>query len=276
MGSTRATILSDRGTGARWTQLRCIGRTALIPYLTAGYPSRAASLAALRMVAEAGADFIELGVPFSDPVADGPVIQRASESALREGMTARGALELVRDAALDVPIVVFGYLNPLLAYGVPRFLDDAAAAGVAGLLLTDLPAGEDPELEALVAARGLDLVPLVAPTTTEERARRVLRRATGFVYVVARLGVTGSRTTVGADLAAAVRRFRRATELPLAIGFGIATGTQAAAAAALGDGVVVGSALVERLAQGLEPARDLMRELRQALDARSAGAQGAA
>jgi tryptophan synthase alpha chain len=268
--------LSDHGTAPRWAQLRRAGRTALIPYLTAGYPTPAASLAALRMVAEAGADLIELGVPFSDPVADGPVIQRASEAALRDGMTVGGALELVRQAALDVPVVLFGYLNPLLAYGVPRFLDDATAAGVAGVLLTDLPAGEDPELERLVGASGLDLIPLVALTTTEERARRVLRRATGFVYVVARLGVTGSITTLSTALDAAVRRFRRATELPLAIGFGIASGPQAAAAAALGDGIVVGSALVERLGQGLEPARDLMLELRAALDARPAGAQGAA
>ena len=276
MGSTRATILSDRGTAPRWAELRRLGRTALIPYLTAGYPSRAATLETLRMVVEAGADLIELGMPFSDPVADGPVIQHASESALRQGMTARGTLELVREAALDVPVVLFGYLNPVLAYGVQRFLDDAVAAGVAGLLLTDLPAGEDPDLAREVTVRGLDLIPLVAPTTSEERARRVLRGATGFVYVIARLGVTGSPTTLGADLETAVRRFRRATALPLAIGFGIATGAHATTAAGLADGVVVGSALVERLGHGIDAARDLMLELRQALDARRPGAQGAA
>lgn len=259
--------MSDAALRARWAELRAARRTALIPYLTAGFPSRHGSLQALHMVADAGADFVEVGIPFSDPLADGPVIQRSTHLALAGGTTVAGVLALVREAALPVPVVAFGYLNPILAYGIERFLDDAAAAGVSGLLLTDLPAGEDASLEAAVRASPLALIPLVAPTTTDARAAHVLRHAEGFVYLITRLGVTGAPTTLDATLAEQVARLRRLTELPVAAGFGIAGGAQAAIAAGVADGVVVGSALVERLGQGLEPARELMAELREALDA---------
>jgi tryptophan synthase alpha chain len=238
----------------------------LIPYLTAGYPTRRASLEALHMVAEAGADFVELGIPFSDPLADGPTIQRASHTALENGMTVPGALTMIREARLPVPVIAFSYLNPLLAYGLERFADDAVAAGVAGVLVTDLPAGEDPQVETTLRAAGLDRIRLVAPTSTAARLESLVRGAEGFLYLIARLGVTGARTVVGDVLAATIARVRAATQLPVAVGFGIASGEQARAVARLADGVVVGSALVERLGKGLEPARALIRELREALD----------
>lgn len=218
------------------------------------------------MAQEAGADFIELGIPFSDPLADGPIIQRSTHVALDGGMTVAGALELVRDAALDVPVIAFGYLNPLLAYGLPRFLEDAAAVGVSGLLVTDLPLGEDPALEATVRESPLALIPLVAPTSRLDTLRARLAGAEGFVYVIARLGVTGARTELDAAIESVVTQVRAATSLPVVLGFGIRDGGQAARAARFVDGVVVGSALVERLGQGLDAARALLAELRQALD----------
>lgn len=250
----------------RWDALAATGRVALVPYLTAGYPSRDASLAALRMAQDAGADFVEVGIPFSDPLADGPIIQHSTQAALEAGMTVRGVLDLVREAALDVPVIAFGYLNPILAYGVPRFLEDAAAAGVSGLLVTDLPLGEDPALESAVRDSPLTLIPLIAPTTRMETLAARLRRAEGFVYVIARLGVTGARTEFDRSIEAVVKRVRAATSLPVALGFGIREGAQAARAARFADGVVVGSALVERLGSGIEPARALLIELREALD----------
>ena len=259
--------MSDRPIAARWRALRRAGRTALIPYLTAGYPSREASLAALHLVEEAGADFVELGLPFSDPLADGPTIQRASQVALEQGMTVAGTLELVRTARPSIPVIAFSYVNPLLAYGLERFCDEARDAGVSGVLLTDLPAGEDPAAEATIRGAGLDLIRLVAPTTVGERLTTVLAGAEGFIYLIARLGVTGPRTAVGEGLERIVARVRAETPLPLAVGFGIATGEQARAVARLADGVVVGSALVDRLASGLDSARELLTELRTALAA---------
>ena len=257
--------MSDRPIAARWRELKRRRRVALIPYLTAGYPTAGATLDALRMVAAAGADFVELGIPFSDPLADGPVIQRASHTALQNGMTAAGALALVSEARPGVPVIAFSYLNPLLAYGLERFAADAAAAGVSGVLVTDLPAGEAPEAEATLRRGGLDVIRLVAPTSTVPRLEDLVRGAEGFLYLIARLGVTGPRTQVGEELAATIARVRAASPLPIAVGFGIAGGEQARAVGRLADGVVVGSALVERLGQGIEPARALMRELREAL-----------
>jgi tryptophan synthase alpha chain len=260
--------LSDGSIAARWAELRRVGRLGLIPYLTAGFPSPAATSDALRMLADEGADFVELGIPFSDPLADGPIIQRASEVALRGGMTVRGALDLVEGAARHgLPVVMFTYVNPILQYGLPRFLADAAAAGAGGVLLTDVPAGADPVIEAAVRDAGLDLIRLVAPTTTPERLEVALAHASGFVYLISRLGVTGRRTEITASLAHQVEQIRARTDLPVALGFGIGSGDQASAIARFADGVVVGSALVERLGRGLEPARDLIVELRRALDA---------
>jgi tryptophan synthase alpha chain len=236
-----------------WAALRRPGRPALIAYLTAGYPDRATSLAALRVAARS-ADILEVGVPFSDPVADGPVIQRASFDALAHGMSLRGALSLIVEADLSCPVVLFSYLNPLLRYGIEPLLDDAAAAGVAGLLVTDLPSGGDPGIEAAVRRSPLDLIPLVAPTTPPARIRAIDARATAFLYLIGRLGVTGGAGAPGAGPAALVARVREHTARPLAVGFGIATPAQVREAARVADGVVVGSALVEALGQGGVPA----------------------
>lgn len=244
----------------RW---RTLGkRRALIPYLTAGFPTRDQSLAALRGVAAAGADFIEVGVPFSDPLADGPTIQRTTQIALEQGMTLPGVLALVAAAALPVPVVVMTYLNPVLAYGVERFVRDARGAGVAGVLLTDLPIGCDPAIEQAVTSHELDLIRLVAPTTDDRRLKTAVAGARGFIYLISRLGVTGVRAAVPPDLEQHVQRIRRATALPIAVGFGIGTPAQATAAARSADGVVVGSALMDVLAQdGVGGAERLTREL---------------
>lgn len=251
--------------------MRDAGRAALIPYLTAGFPTAAVSLEALQRVAGAGADLIEVGVPFSDPLADGPTIQRSSEVALAQGMTLGGVLDLVRRAALRVPVVLMTYVNPVLAYGAARLLGDAASAGVSGLLLTDVPAGADPALERTVMASPLDLIRLVAPTTPPERLIQAATGGGGFVYLISRLGVTGARARVPDDLGAQVARVRAATTLPVAVGFGISTAAQVREAARLADGVVVGSALVEALgAGGPAAAERLVRELAQAARERAA------
>ena len=250
----------------RW---RALGKSrALIPYLTAGFPSAAVSLEALRRVAAAGADFVEIGVPFSDPLADGPTIQRTTQRALEQGMTLPRVLDLVRESGVAIPIIIMTYLNPVMAYGVERFARDAHAAGVAGVLLTDLPAGADPAIEQAVTKSELALIRLVAPTTDDRRLASALRDATGFVYLISRLGVTGARDTVPPDLATHVQRIRAVSRLPVAVGFGIGTPAQAAAAARVADGVVVGSALMDALAHGGVPAMEqLARELAAAVHA---------
>jgi tryptophan synthase alpha chain len=242
--------LSDHPIAARWRAVRGERRAALIPYLTAGFPSPEVSLEALRAAERAGADLIEVGVPFSDPLADGPTIQRSTQAALEQGVDLAAVLALVRQAGLTVPVVVMTYVNPVLAYGVERFLADAARAGASGVLLTDLPAGADPALERRVAESPLALIRLVAPTTTDERLRAAVQGAGGFVYLISRLGVTGARDDVPPDLEAQVARVRRATTLPVVVGFGISTAAQAERTARAADGVVVGSALVEALGGG--------------------------
>jgi tryptophan synthase alpha chain len=256
--------LSEHPIAARWRSLRGNGgrRAALLPYLTAGFPTPALSLEALRVVADAGADFVEVGIPFSDPLADGPTIQRSTQAALDQGMTAARVLEQIHRAALAVPVIVMTYLNPVMAFGVERFVREAAAAGVSGLILTDFPAGADPAIEALVAASPLVWIRLIAPTTSPERLTRAVRGASGFLYLISRLGVTGTRDQVPADLAQHVARVRAASPLPLAVGFGIGTPAQARAAAALADGVAVGSAIVAALGQGgVGAVERLVREL---------------
>jgi tryptophan synthase alpha chain len=267
MVSPSATILSESRLAPAWAELRARGRTALIPYLTAGYPSPDASLAALRAADEV-ADILEVGVPFSDPLADGPTIQRSTFEALRQGMTLAGTLALIERAKLTRPVVVFGYLNPVLRYGLDRFLHDADALGVAGVLLTDLPAGSDPAVESAIQASPLDLIRLIAPTTRPERLAAAVAGAQGFVYLVARLGVTGASASLADGLSASIQQVRRTTALPVAVGFGISPPAQARTVAREADGVVVGSALVDALgARGVDGARTLLGELRDALDA---------
>ena len=258
--------MSDAPLASAWRGLRARGRTALIPYLTAGHPTPAAHLEALKR-AEPHADILEVGVPFSDPLADGPVIQRSSFTALARGMTLPRTLELIREAKLTKPVVLFSYLNPVRKYGIERLLAEAPELGIAGLLLTDLPAGGDPALEQAVQGSAVDLIRLVAPTTSPERMRQVLTGARGFVYVVARLGVTGMSQGVSGDLNATVARVRAATDLPVAVGFGISTADQARQVARVADGVVVGSALVDRLErEGPAGMATLLSGLRAALD----------
>jgi tryptophan synthase alpha chain len=261
-----ATTSSESRLDRAWSALRTTRRTALIAYLTAGHPDRGTSLDALRRAAE-HADILEVGVPFSDPLADGPVIQRSSQEALARGMTLAGTLELIAAAKVDRPVVVFSYLNPVFRYGFDRFLRDAEALGVAGLLLTDLPAGSDPGIETLVRESPLDLIRLIAPTTTAARLQEITTGAEGFLYLVARLGVTGTSRELATGLEEYVARVRAASPLPLAVGFGISTPEQAVAVAKLADGVVVGSALVERLGrEGPAAAGRMLADLRQALD----------
>ncbi len=271
MGSGSATTSSDvaGALDARWRDLRARGRVALIPYITAGHPDAAATRAFLQGAAAAGADMVELGVPWSDPVADGPVIQASSHVALAAGMTLPGVLRLLAESKPALPVVLMTYLNPVLRYGPARFAAAAAAAGAAGVLVTDLPAGGDAGVEAALTAGGLPLVRLVAPTTTPARLAGIAAAAGshGFVYLVGRLGVTGSghlADTLGDSVAA----LRRATRLPVAVGFGVSDAATAQRVGRLADGVVVGSAVVARLAErGADGALALVRELRAALDA---------
>ena len=265
-GWSSAITLSESRLSATWARLRAARRTALIPYLTAGYPSPEASLDALGAADEV-ADIIEVGVPFSDPLADGPTIQRSTFEALKAGMTLAGTLELISRARLERPVVVFSYLNPILRYGVERFLQQADRVGVAGLLLTDLPAGSDPTVESAVQASRLDLIRLVAPTTRPERLTVAVEGAEGFIYLVARLGVTGASASLAGGLSDSIVRLRRATSLPIAVGFGISTPSQASEVARMADGVVVGSALVDILGrEGVEGAGTFLRSLREGLD----------
>ena len=258
--------MSESRLASVWEALDAGRRTALIPYLTAGYPSAQTSLDALR-AADEFADIIEVGVPFSDPLADGPTIQRSTYEALQAGMTLTGTLELVARARLTCPVVIFSYLNPILRYGVDRFLREAERLGVGGLLLTDLPAGSDPAVESAVQASTLDLIRLVAPTTRPDRIAAAVAGAEGFGYLVARLGVTGATASLARGLADSIAQLRRATSLPIAVGFGISTPAQAADVGRLADGVVVGSALVDVLArEGVEGTRRFLASLRQALD----------
>ena len=246
-------------------------RAALVPYICAGFPDAETSLGLLAEAARAGADVIELGIPFSDPLADGPAIQRASFQALERGMTVEGALELVRRFRVDhdTPLVLFTYLNPIHRFGVARFVESARDAGAQGVLITDLPAGADPPLEAAVGEGGLDLIRLLAPTTTAQRIPRVAEGGRGFLYYISRTGVTGARTELRSELAREIEAIRRHVSLPVAVGFGISTPEQAALVAGLADGVVVGSALVEAVETGgVEGGGRFLRSLRKAMDRR--------
>jgi tryptophan synthase alpha chain len=249
----------------RFAALRQRGRRALVVYVTAGHPDPATSLDLLRALEQAGADVIEVGVPFSDPMADGPVIQASSQRALEQGVTFDKVLELIDRAALGVPVVLFSYLNPVLAAG-PQALDRAARAGASGVLITDLPVGSDPELEERFASGPLAFIRLVAPTTPTERMAHIARHGSGFVYLISRLGVTGARKELPPELPATIARLREATSLPICVGFGVSTPAQAASVARLADGVVVGSAIVRAAEESVDRAATLARELRAAID----------
>jgi tryptophan synthase alpha chain len=233
---------------ATFARTRAEGRPALVAFLTAGYPSLGATPALVQALARGGADMVELGIPFSDPLADGVTIQRAGLAALRQGVTAADCLRVVgelRSQGLEIPLLLMGYYNPILAYGPEAFVAAAAAAGGDGLIVVDLPPEESEGLRDLCRARDLDLIYLLAPTSGRERIDRVARLASGFIYCVSVAGVTGARADLPPGLAAFVREVRDSTGLPLVVGFGISCREHIEAAAAMGlDGAVVGSAII--------------------------------
>ena len=253
-----------------FARCRAEGRAALIPFLTSGYPDAPQSLELLRGMAHAGADIIELGIPFSDPLADGPTIQRSSFQALQGGMTTEGTLEVLRAfrARHDTPVVLFSYLNPILRYGVDEFARAASEAGAQGLLLTDLPAGNDPALESRLSAHGLDLIRLIAPTTSPGRVGVIAEAGAGFLYYISLTGVTGARARLRHALGLEVEAVKRQVGgIPVVVGFGISTPDQAADVAAVADGVVVGSALIDRWGEGgAQGVCDFVAALRKAME----------
>ena len=223
-------------------------RAAFMPYHPLGYPDRAAALAAVKTLATSGADLFELGIPFSDPLADGPTIQAATYQALMQGTTVVDCLAMateLRAAGVEQPFCAMTYYNPIYRYGLEKFVADAVAAGIDGLIVPDLPPEEADELEALCRAAGIATIHFLAPTSTAARIKTVAARSTGFIYLVSVTGITGARTELPPGLKALVERIRQQTDLPIAVGFGIATGEQAAAISAIADGVIVGSALVK-------------------------------
>ena len=239
----------------RFAQLKAEGRAALVTFLTAGDPDPATSLALLRAIPAAGADVVELGMPFTDPMADGPAIQLSSQRALKAGQTLKNTLEMVRafrQGDDETPLVLMGYYNPIYIYGVDRFLRDAKSAGVDGLIVVDLPPEEDEELCLPALKAGVNFIRLATPTTDDKRLPAVLANTSGFVYYVSITGITGAATPDPAKVAAAVARIKRHTKLPVAVGFGVRTAEQAAVIAAGADGVVVGSALVNALKASLD------------------------
>jgi len=240
---------------ARFAALKREGRAALVTFLTAGDPDAATSRAILEALPKAGADIVELGMPFTDPMADGPAIQASSQRALTAGQTLAGTLAIVRDfrrADAATPIVLMGYYNPIYIYGVGRFLADARSAGVDGLIVVDLPPEEDDELCAPALKAGFNFIRLATPTTDDKRLPAVLANTSGFVYYVSITGITGMAAPDTGAVAAAVARIKRHTALPIAVGFGVKTAKHAGAIAAVADGVVIGSALVEAVRQSLD------------------------
>jgi tryptophan synthase alpha chain len=247
------------------------GHKALIPYVTVGYPSIDATLKVVPLLAQNGADIVELGIPFSDPLADGVTIQKSSFHALQSGVTPQLCLELAKKLRekVDIPLVFMTYFNPVFSYGLDNFCAAGAGSGINGLIIPDLPPEEGSELEAITQKQGLDLIYLLAPTSTEERIRLVAKRSRGFIYVVSVTGVTGARDRLPADLAAFIARVRKLANQPLCVGFGISTRQQASQIARIADGVIVGSRLIQLMEASDNfalPVASFIKGLRQALD----------
>lgn len=263
----------DRGTtriARAFATARAQGRAAMIPYLPLGYPQQERSLALAKAAIAGGADLLELGIPFSDPLADGPLIQRATHIALAEGTTVARCLEMarkLRERGSFPPFVFMGYYNPILAYGVEAFCRDCTDAGVDGLIVPDLPPEEGKKLEGACQEQGIALIYLLAPTSPPHRVRLVSERSEGFIYLVSVTGITGPRDQLPPDLAAFVQRVRKVSDKPLAVGFGISSPAQASEVAQLADGVIVGSELVRRAQRedGVEQVRAFVSDLRQAV-----------
>lgn len=235
----------------KFKQLKCEGRKALIAFITAGDPDLALTERLVPLMAAAGADIIELGIPFSDPMADGPTIQLSSERALSGGANLKSILAAVKNIrqACDIPILLMGYYNPVLAFGLESFCREAATVGVDGVLLVDLPPEEAGELVSFTKKHGIDFIPLLTPTSDISRINKIKKSGSGFIYYVSVAGVTGARSNVAEDIGSMVEKIRMETSLPVAVGFGISTPAQAGSVAKLADGVVVGSALVKLFEQ---------------------------
>ena len=257
----------------KFTELRTGNKKALIVYITAGDPSIEVTKQILPVLEKAGADIIEVGVPFSDPTADGPVIQAASQRALKAGTTLQDVLAMIGEVrrTSQIPFVLFGYFNPIFTYGMERFARDAAQAGVDGILVVDLPPEEADVLRSHTDPAGLDFISLVAPTTGPERLKKIVRGATGFVYYISITGVTGTAAPEVQDIRREVGKIRKYTDMPVAVGFGISTAALAGQIGSLADGVVIGSSVVRLIeahghSQGLMPAiSDYITEMKAAL-----------
>lgn len=240
---------------ATFARLREEGRAGLVTFTTAGDPDRETAFEILNAVARGGADLIEVGMPFSDPMADGPIVEAAGHRALKAGIKIHQILDMVRRFREDddaTPIVLMGYFNPIYHYGVEKFSQDAVTAGVDGLIIVDLPPEEDAELRLPAAHAGLRLIRLATPTTDEKRLPRIIDHASGFIYYVAVAGITGTKSSVASDVSHAVARIKAETDVPVAVGFGIKTPEQAAEIAKTSDAVVVGSAIVRIVADNLD------------------------
>ena len=247
------------------------GHTALIPYVTVGYPSIEATLKVVPLLAQSGADIVELGIPFSDPLADGATIQKASFYALENGVTPQLCLDIAKELSqkIEIPLVFMTYFNPVFSYSLQEFCGACASSGVSGLIIPDLPPEEGSELETITQRQGLDLIYLLAPTSTQERIELVAQKSRGFIYLVSVTGVTGSRDRLPTDLEVFVDRVKQIAKQPLCVGFGISTSEQARRVAGIADGVIVGSRIIQLMEAEdnfMSTVGNFIKELRQALD----------
>lgn len=247
------------------------GKKTLIAYVTVGYPSIEATLKIVPLLAKNGCDIVELGVPFSDPLADGPTIQKASFYALRNGVTMKLCIDVARQLRqkVEIPLVLMSYFNPVYKYGCEGFCSDSADAGIGGLIIPDLPPEEGSELEAATIKNNLDLIYLLAPTSNESRIKLVAKKSRGFIYLVSVTGTTGARESLPSGLDTFVAKVRQTAEQPLCIGFGISTPQQARQIAAIADGIIVGSRIIQLMEtsdENFNPVQDFVHELRNALD----------
>lgn len=252
----------------RFLELKAEGRKAFVPYIMAGYPDTDATFMALKLFNETGADVVELGVPFTDPVADGPVIQSAADEALRRGITLRKVLKIVKRArrTLDIPIVLMTYYNPVFKMGLEAFFDEARDCGVDGLIVPDLPPDEADDLIKLSRAHNISTIFLLAPTSTEKRIRTVVKNSTGFIYYVSITGITGAALRGVPEIKRAVKKLKEMTDKPVCVGFGVKTPSDAKAIAEVSDGVIVGSSIVKTMTEGPDKLRDYVISLRKAID----------
>jgi len=251
----------------KFRELRKKDGKAFIPYIMAGDPNIKRTLELISVLEECGADIIELGVPFSDPLADGPTIQQAAQRALDEGVTLKRVIDLVSElrAATQIPIILMTYYNPIFKYGEERFVQDAATAGVDGVIVPDLPPDEASNLMKHARERGLDTIFLLAPTSTDDRIRKVARASTGFIYYVPITGITGSKLSLDASLGTHIARIRNFSNRPIAVGFGVSTPEDAAEISGFADGVIVGSAIVKRVGQSDGELKNYLLSLRDAI-----------